>query len=570
MRVAFASSDVDGLMQEALEKVTGQIRTADRVVFLLQEGRQLAIKAAHGGRPGKEVPAERVSRSILRRVRRTGRTLFLTDALTDNGLGPRQSIQEIGQRSVICAPLKANGRVVGLVYADTVSLIAAFTPAHLKWMNTLTDSLNEQLGPLIPRGMETMIDEHTMAPGDDPDSELVLPLQPKNTVSAAPVRNFKSDPSDMLLAPDKTPLAAPLSPAQKAAARAKMRRKDPMKIMDLATFYRGLASMLSAGITVHRALDVLGDQGSTISPVARSLHDDVVNGHRLSVAMARFPHVFSAVQRSLIRVGEETGSLDILANSLAEHVEERIKLRGKVISALTYPAIVGLICFMGCMLAPPLFLNDFFESLKSTEVRLPWLTVTVIGISNALWSPWLWLALAAAAALVHRAWRLLDSKPDWKKELEMRVLRIPIIGPVHQAFFLLGFVQTLALQLEAGLRLDKSLLLSASVSGNSFLQERTRWIVDNLKTGADLSHSMHRSKIFPRTVVEFVALGEETGKMGQSLRFSELYLKERAESALETAETLMEPLAICLVGVLVGIVALACMLPLVRMFEAFV
>ena len=270
MRVAFASSDVDGLMQEALEKVTGQIRTADRVVFLLQEGRQLAIKAAHGGRPGKEVPAERVSRSILRRVRRTGRTLFLTDALTDNGLGPRQSIQEIGQRSVICAPLKANGRVVGLVYADTVSLIAAFTPAHLKWMNTLTDSLNEQLGPLIPRGMETMIDEHTMAPGDDPDSELVLPLQPKNTVSAAPVRNFKSDPSDMLLAPDKTPLAAPLSPAQKAAARAKMRRKDPMKIMDLATFYRGLASMLSAGITVHRALDVLGDQGSTISPVARS------------------------------------------------------------------------------------------------------------------------------------------------------------------------------------------------------------------------------------------------------------------------------------------------------------
>jgi hypothetical protein len=93
--LTFEANDLDGLLKEALVKVRDQIRTADRVIFLMQEGRQFAIKAAHGGRPGRQLPVEKVSRSILRRVRRTGRTLFLSDAMSDNGLGPRRSIQEI-------------------------------------------------------------------------------------------------------------------------------------------------------------------------------------------------------------------------------------------------------------------------------------------------------------------------------------------------------------------------------------------------------------------------------------------------------------------------------------------
>jgi type IV pilus assembly protein PilC len=570
--LTFEASDVDGLMQEALEKVTGHIRTADRVVFLLQEGRQFSIKASHGGRPGRELPVERVSRAILRRVRRTGRTLFLSDALADTGLGPRRSIQEIGQRSVICAPLKAKGKVVGLVYADTVSVIAAFTPAHLKWVNRMTESLNEQLGPLIPEHMETMLEEHTMAPGDDPETDLIVPgirkvVVPSLPSSAVAASNLAA--AEVVFAPDQTPLDLARSKAATAKAKAKAKAKAPLSLLDLATFYRGLSSMLTAGITVHRALDVLGEQSSGLAPVARSLHSDVVNGHRLSLAMGRFPHIFSAVQRALIRVGEETGSLDILAQSLAAHVEGRMGIRAKVVAALTYPVLVTIFCLIGCLLAPPLFLNDFFETLKATGVRLPLVTRVVMAIVNAICSPVTWVVIGGLVILLRLVWKRMLASPKWAKRLEWRLLRVPIIGPIRQAFFLLDFMQTLALQLEAGLRLDKSLLLSATVSGNAYLQEQTLWVVDHVKSGATLSYSLHRSKVFPRTVVEFVALGEETGKMSDSLRFAEALLRERAESALETAESVMEPLAICLVGVLVGVLALACMLPLVRMFEAF-
>jgi type II secretory pathway component PulF/putative methionine-R-sulfoxide reductase with GAF domain len=553
-------------MREALAKITGQIRTADRVVFLLQEGRQFSIKASHGGRPGRDLPVDRVSRAILRRVRRTGRTLFLSDAMADNGLGSRRSIQEIGQRSVICAPLKANGRVVGIVYADTVSMIAAFTPAHLTWINRMTESLNEQLEPLIPERMETMFDEHSIEPGDDPDSDLIVPSP---VVARAAPTAFSSN-ADAVFAPDRTPLDPARSKAEKVRSRDQIQRKEALRLTDLATFYRGLASMLTAGITVHRALDVLGEQSYALAPVARSLHNDVLNGHRLSEGMARYPHVFSPVQRALIRVGEETGSLDILSLSLAEHVEGRMALKGKVVAALTYPVLVAGFCILGCLLAPPLFLNDFFETLKATGVKLPWLTKVVIGASNAIWSPLTWISLGALAAILSAVRRRLKASPRWALRLQRELLKIPVVGPVRQSFILLDFMQTLALQIEAGLRLDKSLLLSASVSGNAYLAEQTRWVVEHVKSGATLSYSLHRAKVFPRTVVEFVALGEETGKMSKSLRFAEALLRERAETALETAETLMEPLAICFVGALVGVVALASMLPLVRMFEAFV
>jgi type II secretory pathway component PulF len=113
------------------------------------------------------------------------------------------------------------------------------------------------------------------------------------------------------------------------------------------------------------------------------------------------------------------------------------------------------------------------------------------------------------------------------------------------------------------------LLLSATVSDNAYLQERTLWVVDHVKSGDSLSFALRRARVFPRAVVEFVQLGEETGKMSDCLRYSEALLRERAEAALEIAQAMMEPLAISLVGILVGVVALACMLPLVRMFEAF-
>ncbi len=559
----FAGEDVDSLLNEALEKVRLQIRTADRVVFLLQEGRALAVKAAHG-RPGREMPVEQVSRSILRRVRRTGRTLFLSDALADNGLGPRKSIQEIGQRSVICAPLKASGKVIGLLYADTVSVIAAFTPAHLDWVNEMTWALNKQLEPLLPQHYETMLD------GTSPTASFVEPIV---SVPITPGMTELKKAASVFKARERVPLRrfdiARRSRPKKTKASTKKLQEIRIKGIELATFYRALASMLSSGITVHRALDVLADQVSPVSSVARSLHDEVVSGCRLSVAMSRFPNTFGAVHRSLITVGEETGSLDTLTDSLATFVEQQVGLRGRLFAAMTYPTIVVSLCIMGCMLAPPLFLNDFFETLKAANMQLPLLTRGVMALSNALWSPLLWAALGGMGWFALGAWRRAKTNRVLMKRIEETIRKVPVFGELRQNFVLTDYMQTLAIQLEAGLRLDKSLLLSASVSGTIYLQDKTDAVVEMIKEGSTLSYGLQRAKVFPTSVVEFLKLGEETGKMAECCRYSEALLREKAEHTLEVAEALLEPLAMAVVGFLVGIVALACMLPLVKMFETF-
>ncbi len=555
-------------MKEALVKTTGQIRTADRVVFMLQEGRQLAIKAAHGGRPGKSLPAEKLSRAILRRVRRTGRTLFLADALEDTGLGARQSIQEIGQRSVICAPLKANGKVVGLMYADTVSMIAAFTPAHLRWVNQMTESLNEHLEPLIPGHVETMLDERMV--GTEEETELtVTPLVPEaNPVQAALEGGVGTEFRELTFQEPK-PIHYKRPEKIKRAGAPKNIFESQLSLQELASFYRGFASMLMAGITVHRALDVLSAQDSASAPIAKALHDRIMAGHRLSSSMKKFPRIFNSVHCSLIRIGEETGCLDTLSGSLADHVESRMALKGKIINALTYPVIVILFCFLGCMLAPPLFLNDFFATLAAADAQLPWITQVVLALANALWSPWLWVGLGLGIAVGYACWKRLRANRALVAAWEEHLLEVPVVGEVRRSFFLLDFIQTLALQLESGMRLDKSLKLSAQVTNSPYFQDKTQWIVEQLTEGDSLSFCCQRSRIFPGIVIEFMALGEETGKMAESFRYAENLLRERAEHALETAEALMEPLSIAIVGILVGIVALACMLPLVRMFEAF-
>lgn len=565
----FLAGDVDGLIKEALEKTTDQIRTADRVVFLLQEGRELSIKAAHEGRPTRSLPVEKMSRAILRRVRRTGRTLFLSDALVDSGLGARQSIQEIGQRSVICAPLKAKGKVVGLMYADTVSLIAAFTPAHLRWVNQMMDSLNQRLDPLVVQRIDTTIEDK----GDTLEDEgelIIAPIVAKtNPLADALAGRVEAEDLKGLVYAEAKPLPFQRQTQKAAKPKALSPAQTRLSLQELSVFYRGFASMLMAGITVHRALDVLAEQDSPSAPIAKQLHDQVVAGRRLSSSMKLFPKVFDSVHCSLIRIGEETGSLDTLSASLADHVEDRMVLRGKIINALTYPAIVMTICLLGCMLAPPLFLNDFFETLSASNAKLPWITQMVLTLSNLLWSPWLWLSVALASAVGVAAWKKFRANRDWVVAAEKQWLKVPVLGQARQAFFLLDFMQTLALQIEAGMRLDKSLLLSAQVTDSPHYQDKAQWIVDQITDGDSLSFSFHRSGIFPSIVVEFVALGEETGKMSESFRFVGALLKERAEHALEVAEALMEPLSIALVGILVGIVALACMLPLVRMFEAF-
>ncbi len=591
--MSLQGQSVDELLQAALSQAQENLQTADRLFFFLQEGRQLKLKASLGRTPPDKLLADRVSRAILRRVRRTGRTLFLSDALADHGLGVRQSIREIGQRSVICAPLKAQDKVVGLVYADTVSMIAAFTPEQLAWLNGLVSRLDQRLGPLLPEYLEAIEEE----PLEDEELPRIGVAPPKpmalkgskafdSLVGAALERRAPHEPATafQVRAAWETPKgegeaeasspSAKLTPDELDRWRARRRSRalgagPRVKPIDRALFFRSMAVMLTAGLPIHRVFDVLAQQSRSLGAVAQRLSADVTGGRRLSTAMGRFPKVFGTVERAIVAVGEETGNLDVLLESLAQHEERLLAMRGRIQSAFAYPLFVFVFCLGGCVAAPPLFLNDLFQTLTESQIELPLLTHWVMGAARVLSSAWFWLM---ALGIVGAAWAFrasLKVSSGLARTIEDLLYRLPALGPLMVALSVLGFVRSLAVLLDAGVRLDRSLELAAEASGSRGLGAQIRSVVQDLHAGSRFSKALAECGLFPRTFIEFMALGEETGRMVEACGFAERLYREQVERDLETLEALMEPLAVCFVGILVGLIAIACLLPLVRMVEGF-
>jgi type II secretory pathway component PulF len=297
--------------------------------------------------------------------------------------------------------------------------------------------------------------------------------------------------------------------------------------------------------------------------------DDISKGFPLSRAFSRYPHIFGTDVRSLVRVGENSGTLDISLEKLARSLERDTALRGQVISALTYPVLVACFCFVGCMLAPPLFLNDFFHTLQEAHSNLPWLTTVVMHLSALLWHPATWVTAGLSVAALPFLRRSFFKRPNLVKAFENFVLEIPVLGEVVKDLVVLKFVRALGLQLEAGLYLDQALKLSAESSGSLALAEETDRVVARLLGGESLGFALGRSDFFPPDLVEFVRVGEETGKLGEMCTVVESLLTQKTEYSIEVGKALVEPAAMACVGILVGTVALACLLPIVKMVQNF-
>lgn len=542
------SETVDGLFEESLGLIRRHVRDADRVVLLLQELKVLSVKAVFGSKAASMVVKEQVSRAIVRRVRRTGRPLRIADALEDSGLSPRGSIQEIGQRSVLCVPLKDNSLVIGFIYVDSLSLVEAFSDSDMNWLGRLAIVLSRRLEMLMPAHLDELARLSEAAPVNRRKRKKNL-----QTFGIDLIKTVRSYPGNFQA----------LRPNLEAI-------KQRPRAIERCSFFRAMSAMITAGVSIDRSLQVLSEQDSRMAKVAGSLQDDIVSGRPLSSAMSRFPSVFNRVQVSMIAVGENSGTMDTVLLALADAEERQVGTRGRAISALIYPAAVLGFVVVGCLLAPPLFLNDFFRTLADSGVSLPPLTLAVMYVSKTLWSPFFWALVAFAVVGLRVLYLRWKDSPRLALRSEELLRKVPVLGELASQVCQLAFVRSLALQLEAGLYLDKSLVLASRTSGSRLLEDKTVEIVEGLKNGASLGFSIERSRVFPRLVVEFLKMGEETGRLSQSCQFAENLLRAKLEAAIEVAEALVEPLSMALVGFLVGLVALACMLPLVKMFEAFV
>ena len=335
---------------------------------------------------------------------------------------------------------------------------------------------------------------------------------------------------------------------------------------DLATFTRQLSILVGAGVPIVEALGAILDQGGDTAParVASQIRDRVKEGRSLSVAMGALPGIFSPIYLNMVRAGEESGTLEIMLNRLADLLEKQSNTRRKVMGSLFYPVMllgVGVMMVIFLLIVVMPRITSIFEGLKAT---LPLPTRILMGSSAWLRSHLLSTGLSVLAGI----FILVRFVRTRRATLDRWALRLPRIGELILATQVARFARTLGVLLSSGTPLQKAMEVSEAVVTSGPVREAVSRARGDLAEGLSLSRSLRETKVFPLLAVHMIAVGERSGKLEDLLmRLAEGYEQE-VDQTIGTLTSLIEPVMILFIGGIVLFMVMSVLLPIFEMSQA--
>jgi general secretion pathway protein F len=373
---------------------------------------------------------------------------------------------------------------------------------------------------------------------------------------------FPSSLETVLLADDKpeTKSAAPRKTEIHFGQR--IRRKD------ISAFTREISALLAAGISIPQTLDSLGEEeeNPAFRAVVQQLGEAVRKGESFSTALSQHPKLFSNLYVSMIRVGEEAGVLPKVMNDLADLLEHEDEVRGEVQAAVAYPVFVLCFGFITVTILLTVVLPRLFSMLEEMLPVLPLPTLILLKVSHALHEHW-FLILAGAAGLVGGVWWYVNS-PTGAETWDRFKLKVPFIGPVFRSAALGRFARTLGTLVKSGVSLLPALKIVEHSIGNRVLAAQIARVAEETRGGDSLAKPLRKLGIFPRTVVQMIDVGEESGKLDEMLLKVAAIEERQMRARTKTLISLLAPLLIMIVGALVGFMVIAILLPIFKMSSA--
>ena len=337
----------------------------------------------------------------------------------------------------------------------------------------------------------------------------------------------------------------------------------PLK--DKVVFMRQMATMVSSGLPLTRALEIMVAQ--TTNPLFKRVIDEVKSnvesGQGLAESFRAQEDVFDDITLNLIEAGESSGKLDVILVKLATELEEKKALGSKLKSALIYPVIILLVIVGVIVLLMFVLVPAMSEIYSEFDADLPWTTQFLINSSNLLTSYW-WVALLVLAVLIVGGKAFLDT-PKGKKTLDKLVLYVPVVKDVITKTQVAQFTRILALLLSSGLAILEALELSANSLSNSMFRDVILDARDEVEKGGSLTIPISRSKYYPLLVSSMIAVGEETGKLDVVLEKVAEYYKEEVNEATENLSSVLEPIFLILMGGTIGFIAMAVYMPMFQL-----
>jgi type II secretory pathway component PulF len=331
----------------------------------------------------------------------------------------------------------------------------------------------------------------------------------------------------------------------------------------LEDFTRSLASLLAANVPLSRSLTILYKE--TADPVAaakwRELHDLVIDGVPLAEAMNRFPDVFPRVYTAMVEAGESGGFLDVVLEQIADFQAREKEIRGKVFSAMMYPAVLLLLAVAVLIFLMVFFIPRFQTLFEGFDAALPLLTQVIVGASNVIRGYGLWLMVALGAAIYFgRKWFALESS---RRAWERWILRAPVIGPLAAMIAMARFCRMLGTLLGAGVSLISALSVARRSLGNQTLIDLITDSIERVKKGEALGASLADSRIlFTGSTLEMIAVAEESGRLDKELVRLATVTEITLDRQLKTAVALAEPLMLFLIAGFIGTIFVGMVIPI--------
>jgi type IV pilus assembly protein PilC len=341
-----------------------------------------------------------------------------------------------------------------------------------------------------------------------------------------------------------------------------------VKASELAVFSRQLATMISSGMSILRALYVLEEQTESkfLKETIVAVRKDVEAGLSLSDAMARHPKVFNPLFVAMTQAGEAGGVLESALQRVANQLEKDASLRRQIRSAMIYPTLV-IVFAVGVMMALVAFLVPVFEGVfKQFGGQLPAITQVSVMMSHAVTGYW-WLLFGGTAAIVvaFLKWKKSSwGRPQWDRFR----LRVPMkIGAIVQQVAVARWSRTLASLTSAGVPLLHALEITGRTGGNVVVEEAMEGVIASVKRGGTIAAPLAQEPIFPTMVTHMVGVGEETGALDTMLdKIAEFY-EDQVEASVKALTSIMEPVMIIVIGGIVGFIVVSMYLPLFTVYN---
>ncbi len=335
---------------------------------------------------------------------------------------------------------------------------------------------------------------------------------------------------------------------------------------DITVFSRQLATMMSSGVPLVQAFEIVGrgHENAGMQDLILGVKADVEAGNSLTEALKKKPLQFNDLYCNLVEAGEHAGILEAILHKLATYMEKTEALKSKIKAALFYPAAVIVVAAIVVTILKIFVIPQFKTLFEGFGADLPTLTQFLVDTSN-LFVQWWWALFGAVGLVIYGLLELHKRSRPFAQGMERMMLKLPVLGVVLEKAAIARFARTLETMFAAGTPLVEAMTSVAGACGNIVFYQACMKIRDDISTGTQLQASMRETGLFPNMVVQMVAIGEESGSIDTMLGKVADWYEQEVDDAVEAMTSLLEPAIMAFLGVVIGGIVIGMYLPIFKM-----